>query len=104
MLARRKPFLKKKTPLTLKQSIGLTMVIHLAGLGAILYWPVVNNKLQSVLSVSATTKIKQPAAPYSDALERAFLTLKDWSKTDKQLAGLSEKQTQYHTDLKSIQR
>jgi len=24
----------------------------------------------------------QPAAPYSDALERAFLTLRDWTKNE----------------------
>lgn len=101
MLARRKPFLKKKTPLTLKQSIGLTMAIHLAGLGAILYWPVAIHKLQSKMAASSTANIKQSAAPYSDALERAFLTLRDWSKTDKQLAGVIES---HHKTDKQIKR
>ena len=54
----------------------------MVGIGAIWYWPVAVNKARMMLSASSKTTIVQPAAPYSDALERAFLTLRDWTKNE----------------------
>jgi len=81
----RKRFRKEKPPLTFKQSVAITLAIHVLGLGIIWYSPIIFNKTIRALSTPGPT-IKQPAAPYSDALERAFLTLKERSNTEKQLA------------------
>jgi hypothetical protein len=89
-------FQKNKKQLTFSQAIVITFVIHIAGLGLLWYSPVLVNRLITKITAPGP-KIKQPAAPYSDALERAFLTIKDWSKTDKQLAGIVEnKPTKKH--------
>lgn len=92
----RKRHQKNKKQLTFNQAIIITFAIHIIGLGLIWYSPILADKLVTKLTAPGP-KIKQPAAPYSDALERAFLTLKDWSKTDKQLAGIVEnKPTKKH--------
>ena len=92
----RKRLQKNKKQLTFNQAIVITFAIHIIGLGLIWYSPILADKLITKLTAPGP-KIKQPAAPYSDALERAFLTLKDWTKTDKQLAGIVEnKPTKKH--------
>ncbi len=89
MLVRQRKTFKSKRPLTFKEAIVIIMSIHLAGIGVIWYLPIAVSKIQLFLSRPSPTII-QPAAPYSDALERAFLTLRDWTKTDKQLVRLPE--------------
>ena len=92
----RKRLQKNKKQLTFNQAIVITFAIHIIGLGLIWYSPIIADKLITKINAPGP-KTKQPAAPYSDALERAFLTLKDWSKTDKQLAGIVEnKPTKKH--------
>ena len=96
MLVRQRKIFKSKKPLTFKEAIVVNVFIHLVGIGAIWYLPIAVSKIQLFLSRPSPTII-QPAAPYSDALARAFLTLKDWTKTDKQLAGITEnKPTKKH--------
>ena len=86
----RKRFRKEKPPLTFKQSVVITLAIHVMGLGIIWYSPIIFNKATRVLSAPGPA-IKQPVAPYSDALERAFLTLQEWSNAEKQLAHTNNK-------------
>ena len=82
MLARRRKPLKRKRPPTLNEAITIIMAIHLVGMGAIWYWPIAVNKARMMWSTSSKTTVVQPSAPYSDALERAFLTLRDWTKNE----------------------
>jgi len=91
MLVRQKVPLKIKRNFTLKEALAVIMVIHLVGIGAIWYLPIAINKIKLMsFSSSKNYNYYQPKAPYSDALERAIITLQEWNKKDKQTNSLNE--------------
>lgn len=89
MLVRQKVPLKIKKNFTLKEAFAVIMVIHLVGIGAIWYLPIAINKIKP-MSFSSSKNYNQPKAPYSDALERAIITLQEWNKKGKQTNILNE--------------
>lgn len=92
MLIRQKRFIKLKRTFTLAEAFVIIMTVHLLGIITIWGLPIAIKKAKTLLVSCQKTPISyQPRAPYSDALERALLTLHDWNKTDKQLVGLDEK-------------